>query len=179
MNEEINLNPSINGTSEVTEVKILVVLDQCALGLSSASSLNEIYPDVQFITTSSLIGDKEATDSQIADTIKSCVVNGSWKGVEFITSDRNNQNDFSSLLQYGISVIRFSNAELSTATQIYLLTSTFKTSGYKTLQSRSGKDVRIEKGGRVSHFDSGGNHSVKKEINFPHIHSKDHKRFSN
>lgn len=146
--------------------RTVVVFDENVFGLSITNGINEIFPNYQIVKVDSVTF-AGATDTQISDTFS----RKNWR-IIFITAD---SGDSFLTPSDNFSIVRFSNNNASTDTQLFLLWSLTRTRGFRDFQNWFSKDIRI--GTQNAYYIADGKRSEPKALFTPHPNSADGKRW--
>ena len=146
--------------------RTVVIFDENVFGLAVANGINEIFPDYDLVKVN-LVTFAGATDTQISNTLSQ----KNWRTI-FITAD---SGDSFPIPSDQFSIVRFSNNNTSTATQLFLLWSLTQTKGFRGFENWFNKDIRI--GTQSVYFISDGLRSEPRMLSKPHPNSTDSKRW--
>ena len=144
----------------------VVVFDENVFGLATVQGITDIFSGLT-ITKVELVAFAGATDTQISDVLS----RKNWKTI-FVTADT---GDDILIPSDNIAVVRFTNNNTSTATQLSLLWRLTQTKGFRTFENWFDKDIRLST--QNVYFISNGNSSENKKLHFPHQNSLEYKRW--
>lgn len=149
--------------------RTVVVFDENLFGLAVANGISDIFSNYTYdFVKVDLVAFAGASDTQISDTLSS----KNWR-VIFITADSGDSFPMSS---DHFSIVRFSNNNTSTDTQLFLLWSLTQTKGFRNFENWFNKDIRI--GTQNVYYISNGKRSDIKTLFTPHPNSPDGKRWA-
>jgi len=142
--------------------RTVVVFDENLSGLAVANGVSDIFSEYAYdFVKVDLVAFAGATDTQISDTL----LNKNWR-VIFITAD---SGDSFPMPSNQFSIVRFSNNNMSTDTQLFLLWNLTRTKGFRNFENWFNKDIRI--GPRSVCYISNGKRSDIKTLFTPHPNS--------
>lgn len=174
--ENYKLNAPANSDSVTsTENHTMVVFDACVAGIATADSIKEIFPNSTIVTMEALGVSQDTDDSKVCEILKKKIANSGCQLIFVTKNDRKSDDQFWSLPDENVAVIRFTNGGATTDSYISSLFALTKTRTYKNLREYFGKDIRLGPQ-NVYHF-LGGTSSDQRELKFPHSHSKEYKHF--
>lgn len=144
----------------------VVVFDENVLGLVTVQGITDVFSGIM-IAKVGLVAFAGATDTQISDVLS----RKNWKTI-FVTADTG--DDILMPSDY-IGVVRFTNNNTSTATQLSLLWRLTQTKPFRTFKNWFNKDIRL--GIQSVYFISDGNSSENRRLHLPHQNSSEYKRW--
>lgn len=156
-----------NFNSEIPEDgRTVVVFDENVFGLTATQGVTDIFHGLT-IAKVELVAFAGATDTQISDVIS----RKNWSTV-FVTADTGDD-----ILRPSdhIAVVRFTNNNTSTATQLCLLWRLTQTKGFKIIESWFNKDIRLSM--QNVYYISDGKQSENKKLYLPHKNSSEYKQW--
>ena len=154
------------GTAVPEDGRTVIVFDENVFGLAVSNGINEIFSNFDILKVDSVTF-SGATDTQISDTLS----RKNWRTI-FITAD---SGDSFPTPSDSLSIIRFSNNNISTDTQLFLLWSLTQTKGFKDIEKWFGKDIRV--GTQSVYYIADGERGETKTLFTPHPNSAASKKW--
>lgn len=146
--------------------RTIVVFDENVFGLATAQGITDVFSGLT-IAKVELVAFAGATDTQISDVLS----HKNWKTI-FVTADTGNDILMSS---DHIAVVRFTNNNTSTATQLSMLWRLTQTRGLRIFENWFNKDIRLSS--QSVYYISNGNSSESRKLHLPHQNSLEYKRW--
>ncbi|MDD5342223.1 MAG: hypothetical protein PHI73_02720 [Patescibacteria group bacterium] len=146
--------------------RTVVVFDENVFGLAAAQGITDVFFGLT-IAKVELVAFAGATDTQISDVIS----HKNWKTI-FVTADTGKDILIPS---NHIAVVRFTNNNTSTDTQLSLLWRLTQTKGFRAFENWFDKDIRLS--AKNVYYISDRNFGEKRKLHLPHQNSSEYKHW--
>jgi len=144
----------------------VVVFDENVFGLATTQGITDVFSGLTIIKVE-LVAFAGATDTQISDVL----FRKNWK-IIFVTADT---GDDILMPSDHIAVVRFTNNNTSTVTQLSLLWRLSQTKGFRIFENWFERDIHLSM--QNVYYTSAGNYSENRKLYLPHQNSPEYKQW--